>query len=355
MAKEAKVKDDGTIDREVLVGQLNRLKPALRSGGAIPELGHFWFEDGTVSSYDGGLGIRSTSSLDLEGGVPGKALIGLLGTSSLKQVGVDVAKTAITVKLGRSRTKLVTLGADRNPWNFPVEPEGKAIEISEALVEALRSALVVKASSPNRREHYGIFVYREKNVIDIYSTDTFTLVRASIEEKKSKLPEFLFLPRPFVEQIVSQLPRGADLYVSDDCLSAVSEGIEVHSNVLESDDLADMGAVVESAYTEHPEKDVPMPAGLEAALDRASVLAGSSDADVTITIKEKDFHLDGKYKYGELKERLKLDEAHPETELTMSVVLLRRALLTCDTFSAIDESMAFFGGDSFFYLASAKE
>src|SRR3990167_7112594 len=73
------------LDREGLATALGKLRPALRVGGAIPELGHIWLGDGHASAYDGGLGIRLAYDGGVTCGAPGKALLGLLGTSSLKQ------------------------------------------------------------------------------------------------------------------------------------------------------------------------------------------------------------------------------------------------------------------------------
>lgn len=344
----------GQTDREALLASLSCLKPAIRVGGVVPELAHIWFTEDHVSAYDGGLGIRLPSALGLSCGVPGSALLGLLKTSSLRGVELEQADSTLAVKMGRSRTKLNVLEPDRDPWQFETKSSGKGIPLGEAVIEALRSVLVLRpGSADNRLEHHGIAVYRSKSNVDFYSTDNATIARATIEEKKSVLPSFLFLPRPFAEQLVSQCPAGADLYVAEDHFVAVGDGVELYSNALDTAGLADLPAIAEQHLDEHPD-EVPMPTGLEAALDRAEVLVGADDPVVTVTLRKKEFHLGGKYAYGALSEKLKLEQEHPDAEIVVAISHLRRALMSATTFSATEESMLFFEEDRFLFVVASR-
>lgn len=341
------------IDREALLATLGRLKPALRVGGALPELEHIWFGGDYARAYDGGLGIRLAAEAGLDCGVPGRVLLGLLGTSALKQAEFAQEDAALAVKLGRSRTKLNVLASDRDPWPFPAD-HGKAAKLSEAAVEALRSVLIAKASPATRLEHHGVAVYCSGADVDIYATDSRTLAQAAISEKGAGLPKFLFLPRPLVEQVVALCPQGARLYVAEDHLAVVADGVEICSNVLDTTGLADLPALVRRHHDAHPDP-VALPAGLEAALDRADVLAGGGgEAAVTLTIREKKFGLAGRYQYGELREELVLEAAHPAAELAVATTALRRGLLAADAFSATEGSLAFYGGENFLYLVSSQ-
>jgi hypothetical protein len=341
------------LDREGLAAALGKLRPALRVGGAIPELAHMWFDVGRASAYDGGLGIRLTFDLGVACGAPGKALLGLLGTSALKQVTLALEGPALVVKMGRSRTKLNVLEPDRDPWPFP-EKHGKAAHLSEAAVEALRSVLIAKATPPTRLEHHGVAVYASGADIDFYATDSKTLVQVAVTDDKAKLPKFTFIPRPLAEQIVALCPHGAEFYVADDHMAAVGRGVELCSNVLDVEGLRDIPALVARHHKKHPDP-APLPTGLEAALDRAEVLAGTgSDAAVTIAVRGKKFGMTGKFAFGELKEELVLEEAHPDTDITVEAAIMRRGLLVADSFSATEGSLAFYGGDNFLYLVAAR-
>lgn len=342
-------------DREALLVALGRLKPALRTGGAIPELAHMWFADGHVRAYDGGLGIRLAHDLGLACGVPGRALLGLLGTSSLKEVTLehDEKDVALVVKMGRSRTKLNVLDPGRDPWRFPTENAGGS-RISEEGIEAIRSVLISKASSPTRLEHHGISVYADGADVDVYAYDSKTVAQATYADKEANLPEFVFLPRPLAEQIVALCPHGADLTVADDYFAAVGRGVEIYSNVLDTEGIIQLPSLLNKKIKPHPEA-VPLPTGLEAALDRAEVLAGSGgDAVMDLAVKDRQFRLTGKYAFGTLDEKLELETEHPEASLKVEAAMLRRGLLATDAFSATDDSLAFWGGENFLYVVGAR-
>lgn len=341
------------LDREGLAVALGKLRPALRTGGTIPELAHMWFADGHATAYDGGLGIQLAFDVGVTCGAPGKALLGLLGTSSLKQVALALEGPALVVKMGRSRTKLNVLEVDRSPWPFPDE-HGKAAHLSEAAVEALRSVLIVRATPPTRLEHHGVAVYAAGAEIDFYATDSKTLVQVAIIDEKAKLPKFTFIPRPLAEQIVALCPHGAELYVADDHMAALGRGVELCSNVLDTTGLQDLPALTKRFHKMHPEP-VPLPTGLEAALDRAEVLAGEgNDAVVNIAVRGKNFGVVGKLALGELKEELTLEGVHPDADITLDAAIMRRGLLVADAFSVAKGSFAFYGGDRFLYLVASR-
>lgn len=345
---------DSGLDREGLLVALSKLKPALRTGGALPELGHVWFVDGHASAYDGGLGIRLALDLGVSCGVPGRPLLGLLGTSSLKNVSLKTDKTALVVQMGRSRTKLNVLEGDRNPWPFDGASEGETAHLSEAFVEALRSVLIVKATPATRIEHHGVFVYCEGKAVDIFTTDGTSLACASFDEAKASLPDFAFIPRPLAEQIVALCPHGGDLITAPDHFAVEGRGVEVCSNVLDTEGISDVPAILDKQLSLHPDQ-VDLPAGMEAALDRAEVLAGGSAAIVTVEVLEgRMVRLSGKYTYGELREELELSADHPQVTLQADAGYLRKGLLAADTFSATEGSLIFYRGESFIYVVAAS-
>ncbi len=351
-------KDEGIkLDREELLVSLTKLKPALRAGAAIPELSHLWFNEQHAFAYDGGLGIRVPLDTEMNCGLPGSAVLGLLRTSSLKQVSLEPDEGGLTMRLGRSCIKLNTLDLDREVWNFPThtQKDEEGADLSEEFIEALRSVLMVKPKSPTRVEEHGVLVYGEKKHIDLYATDSRTIARATIDETMGPLSGLTLLPRPFAEQLVAQCPAGARLVVREDHLAALTKDIELYSNVLDTSEIKDTRKAMHKALKQHP-TDVPLPAGLEAALARAVILAGAGEACVEFVIEGDELKLSGGGSewLGELSEILKLEEPHPEVELTLDVELLSRALKLTDTFSAVDDSIAFYGGEEFLYLVASR-
>lgn len=357
--------DDSKFDRKELLAGLIRLKSAIRAGASIPELSHMWFHRNYVSAFDGRFGVRVSLDTDLDCGVPGMALLGLLGTSNLKRVSLEGKSRGLAVGLGRSLSKLKVFDADRDIWPFDEvdEPDvdaGISYELSEDFITALRSVLMIKIAKPTRIEHEGVLVYGEKKKFTMYTTDSSTVARAVVSGKTSLLSGLTFFPRLFAEQLVAQCPAGALLTVMDKHFIAVSTDVELYSQMLDTSTVHDMEGLVARNQEGHP-PPVLLPIGLKDALDRADILASGELAEVHFSIRDNELHLKGSYVHGDLQERFKLEGLdpdvelpHPDVELLLTVPLLRRALGVTDTFSASDRSITCYSGDDFLYMLSSR-
>jgi DNA polymerase III sliding clamp (beta) subunit (PCNA family) len=344
------------IDREEFIAALTQLKPALGVKGVVPELAHVWFEKGTAQAYDGGFGIKIPFKTDLICGVPGTTLLGLLQTSALKQATLEPnGKDALQLKLGKSHSKLATLAADRKVWPFPIKLPQKTdpTELNEEFIEGLRKTLFIKASPATRVEHYGVMVHHVKNDLLLYSTDSATMVQVMVKGagKAAGFERTLF-PRDFAEQLVAQAPAGATLYTPEDCFIAEAEGISLYSNLLDISSADDIGAIVDRNLDRHPE-EVPLPAGLEGALARAEILAGTQQPDIEASIEKGVLKLSGDYALGTLQESLPLEGKHPDAKIRLRAGLIRRALVHADSFSLTKESLLLCGTPGFVYLVAS--
>lgn len=341
------------VDREEFVAELVKLKPALSAGGVVQELSHFWFDKGAAYAYDGGFGIKLVLKTELACGVPGSQLIGLLGTSVLKQVTLELNGTALAVKLGKSSSKLATLEADRNVWPFPAKlPKIVAtLSLGEDFIEGLRKTLFIKASPATRVEHHGVILQSGEDGLELYSTDSATMARVCVGGKGSSDIKVL-LPRDFAAEIVAQAPEGVSLTLAKDCTIAEGEGISFYSNVLDLSAADDLSKIVERSLTKHS-KPVALPAGLASALERAEILAGNKDAEVTVAVEKDTLVLTGDYALGALSEKLPLEGKHPVAKARLRAALVRRALAYAEGFSLTEGSLALYGEPNFTYIAAS--
>ena len=341
--------------REELMVSLARLKPALASGGVVPELSHVWFDGSCAQAYDGGFGIKLDLKTDLDCGIPGAALLGLLDTSALDQVTLEPNGAALQVKLGKSNSKLAILEANRKVWPFPLKLPRNAepLALGEDFIEGLRKTLFIKASPATRVEHHGVMVQVNKNNLELYSTDSATMARAIIKGAAKGAPfERTLLPRDFAEQLVAQSPEGVKLYVLDDCLIAEAEGISFYSNVLDISGADDMSGIMAKNMTKHPDA-VPLPPGLDGALSRAEILSGKEDAALEIAVDGDTLKLTGTYALGAVNESLILEGKPPAAKLRVRAELLRRALAHVESFSLTKDSLLLRGEPDFVYLVAS--
>lgn len=338
------------VVRDEFTVELAKLKPALSSGGIVQELSHFWFDKANAYAFDGGFGVKLKLKTELDCGVPGAQLLGLLSTSALKEASLELNGVSLAVKLGKSSSKLVTLEASRKVWPFPVKmPKGVVtLELGEDFIEALRKSLFIKASPATRVEHHGVMLQSSKNGLELFSTDSATMARVTVEAKASPGVKVL-LPRDFAAEIVAQSPGGVTLLLAKDCTIAEADGISFYSNMLDISTADDLSTVVEKNLGKHP-KGVALPAGLGSALERAEILAGNKDAEVWASVEKDTLVLSGDYPFGALSEKLPLDDKHPSVKLRLQAGLLRRALPYAESFSLTESSLILRGEPGFTYV-----
>jgi hypothetical protein len=341
------------VERENFIAALARLKPALASGGVIQELSHVWFDEKFAYAYDGGFGIKLKLPSELKCGVPGTALLSLLGTSALDEVELEPSGAALQVKLGKSTSKLAALDGERMVWPFPAKvAKARPTELDETFIEGLRKTLFVKASSPTRLEHHGVMVCRVKADLHLFATDSATMVRVIVKDAGTGASfDKALLPRDFAEQIVAQSPEGVKLFVLDDCMIAEGAGVTFYSNVLDISAAEDLGAIVDGQLEEHP-KAVALPAGLESTLARAEILSGSEEAAVELAAESAGLKVSGSYKLGTFSESLPLEGKLPSAKLRIRAEQLRKGLTHAEEFSLTKGSLVLRGTPEFVYVIS---
>lgn len=350
-------------DREKLVAALARLKPALKSGGVLIELSHIWFAGKDAFAFDGDLGVRVPLDSGLECGVPGDVLLGLLGTSGLPAAQLDVAENALTVRLGRSTSKLSSLGIDRGMWPFPVRSVKKgedSAEITKGLLQAVERVLVVEAKAVVARvEHKGVLVYRgKKKGAVLCATDSASIALARTSADLGADTGALILPYAFAERVVRGCEAGDTLVTHPQYLAASSAEATFFHRVVDAEDAQDVRAIIEKLAAAHP-PPVPIPQpGLAIALERATILDGKEDAVVDVAIDDEGVRVRGKYKFGELDERISLkDGQHPAARGNFVAKLLLRGLKgpASATMSLDDQAIILRDdADSFMYAVAQR-
>lgn len=346
------------VNRETFIETLTRVKPALGKGASVLALSHVFFDKKSLYTFDGGFGIKLDVETELECGVPGTTLLGLLNTSVLEKAKLEQRSNVLQVGLGKSVSKLAALPFEDRVWRYPAKlPCGaKSVKLDEIFMEGLRKVLFVKASPPTRVEHYGVTVQKVKNDLVLYTTDSATMASVRIPNVgKDAAFDKVLLPREFSEQLLSQSPSGATLYVLADCLIAQTADATFYSNLLDLSASDDMGAIMSRKKAEHTAME-PLPAGFDGALARAEVLSGREEAVVTLAASGKTLTVSGDYTLGALKEELALEAAVDTASIRVDAVVLRRALTYAESFSIKPTSLMLSSDEAnFTYLVAALD
>ena len=349
------------MNREQLLKRLALLRPALKSGGMIVELGHIWFKEGVAFAFGGPgeqrgmLGARVKLDVGLACGLPGDVLLGLLASSRLPEASLDPDEQGVvTLKLGRSVSKLASLKLDRGVWPFPKDGEPQErVSVDEVFLAALARALVVDPKSVSRVEHRGVVFYRDKRGAALSATDSTTIVVVALAAvlKKQYLP--VMLPRAFAEQVVKACSVGDELLLYDDYLVVVGADVSIYTQVVDVTEVQDVREIVAGVVKKHPEA-VPIPAGLKIALERAVLLAGGDDAVADVAVAKGDLTVRGKYKYGELSERVRLKAEHPDAQAQFTASRVLRGLDGAKSFSLDENALLLCGGQGDIYAVAPR-
>jgi hypothetical protein len=350
------------LDRKELIAALERVKPALQSSGSILALKHIWLDGKFLYAYNGALGIRIAWPSKLQPcGIPGGVLLGLLESTSAKEVEFDqTTKTQADLKMGRASATIPLMGIDLNPWPFPEKaPAGpvgvRVLVLTKELIEGLKSVAVIKASKPRRVEHYGVILFPAKDAVTLYTTDSLSLAEISVEGKVAKELAKAVLPYGFVDQLV-KLPADSKISFTQDFIIAETSTTQVCSNLLDSSGVFDLPELVDKTIYGKG-KPVPVPKDLGEAIERALVLAGGDleKAFLKLSLGKKEFQLSGDLALGMLKEAFPLETAVKESQITVRLEHLKTLFKGAEEFAISPKALLLFGKGESLFLISAHE
>jgi hypothetical protein len=351
------------LERKELIAALERVKPALQTSGSIPALKHIWLDGKYLYAYNGALGIRIAWPTQLQPcGIPGGVLLGLLESTSAKEVEFDqTAKTQFDLKMGRASATVPLMGIEFTPWPFPEKtPAGpvgvRTLTLTKELIEGLKTVRIIKASKPKRVEHYGVVLFPRKDALSLYTTDSISLAEVSVAGKVAKDLAKAVLPYGFVEQLL-KLPPGSKISFTQDSILAEAEGIQVCSNLLDSSSVFDLPGLVDK-MVEGQGKPSPVPKDLGEAINRALVLAGGDleKAFIKLNVSKKEFQLSGTLASGMLKEKFPLAAAVSESQITVRLEHLKSLCKEAEEFAISPKVLLLFGkGDSLFLISAHEE
>jgi len=343
------------VDRSTFSETLKSLKPALSSGGAIPELKHFWFDGKYLYAYDGGLGIRLPFEGDIKGGVLGSTLLSLVNSSTLKEIFLDVVKGELVVQMGRSKTSIPIMAESSNPWGFTDQKAGSfSFNLSKEFIEGLKIVSVLEAEQPKRSEHYGVVLFPSRDFIGLYSTDSKALASVEVDGKFAPELHKMILPHKFVAQLISLGKEGHEVVFTEDMIVANLGDIQVCSTLLDNENVVELPNVLDT-HASDTDNFVDIPELLGEALSRANILAGPKENYVKLSVNKKELSVTGKLAQGSLNEKLVLAKEGGTEQIALGLKQLTK-LSRCSTSFAIGKTaLILTGKSSEIYILGAYE
>ena len=170
------------MNRTVLLKTLKAINPAVNSAGLVPAHSHFCFEGGYVTAYDDVVAMWSACPLPIQGGVDASKLSAIVNSLDTEQVDVTGIGDEVIVKGGRTKLVLKTLPITDFTFQMPQEP-CHVLKWDTSWTGALKRCLLSISEDMEKSTgitRTGITISCSSKSVDLYSTDTASMVKASI-------------------------------------------------------------------------------------------------------------------------------------------------------------------------------
>lgn len=346
------------ISRKETIAALGAVKSAVAARNAIEELCHLWFDGTHVYATDGGLGIKAKFTSPFKCGVPGGLFLALLNQASADTLEFNYADNVLKFKAGRSSIKLNTLALERRVWRYPDKPTSKPqaiITITDDFIKGLKRVLALRSGEKKRMEHYAVCIFAEGKEMDLYTTDSKSLLVMPVGGELKGSVKKLALPREMAEQIVAQCAPGEDLKMySDHFATRANADVMLYSNVFDTAEMLDLPAYADRFSDNKVAPPFPLPEGFTAALERAVLIAGAEDPNVSLKVDGKSLKFSGRYKFGNVDEDFALAKAVPKAEITVDAKTML-AVKDVKTLAIFKAALNLSNDDGFMYTLAQKE
>jgi hypothetical protein len=254
--------------------------------------------------------------------------------------------------------KLNTLPLDRRVWRYPEKVVGKpsaSLKVSEAFIKALKRVFTLKPSGPKRMEHHAVCIFAEGDEMDLFVTDSASLLVAPVSEPMTGAAKKIAIPREMAEQIAGQCKPDVDLKMFADYFTVqANDKVTLYSNVFDTSEMLDLPGYADRFTDDKTAPPFKLPEGFSAALERAALLAGAEPPTVTLKGSGKALKLSGVFKFGTLDEEFELVKAIPKAVISLDAKTLL-SVKGVDKLAIANGFANLRGEDGFMYIMSAKE
>lgn len=273
---------------------LQTIRPALSSDEVIPALSCFCFDEDCVYAYNNWMCIAVPLDTGLQFGTMGESLYRLVNSLSSKEVDLYLNDDEqLVVQGGRSSYKASVIDPDRfvlDTKSLKVAKKGAIrIPITESFLEGLEKCLMsVGGDIVAMPQYAGLQVKASKGKVSICSTDSVSLSKYTCIVRGASNFDTVLLPQEFCSQLLALKAwlKKAELVVSNTVVGVAvpdvfdGERYLMFSKLLYKGDLPDFDATIKN-HTGGEEVWIKIPPSLVNALDRASVVLGSSSDKIT--------------------------------------------------------------------------
>lgn len=348
------------LNREDLLKTATLLRPALAVQSYIPAYQHIRFGEGVAVAYNDIMGVSLTCDAGkaIKACVPGEPLLRVLSSFNTKTVDLLMKGDTLHIKSGRSTVKLPTLPYEDFTARNEMPKDCSAHVLHEPITDGIRQCLQFSGSgSAAHPSTLGVTIQSEDGCVVLYATDDATIT-ASHTGVEAEVPRTL-LPGFFCEQLLSMrksLRGAAQLLITPKALFVDFEAGVVFTKTQPAAEPLDFPRVMERCVDrQFLEEDAgPIPADLEAALQRAIMVVQSSRRPRTrVMFNGSNMELLSEGDVGHSEDALPYEGRPALDQFSVDPHILARALKVCDAMAVGKEALVLMTEDAqFLHLIS---
>ena len=354
------------MDRKKFTQTLALVEPSLANNELIPSLTHFWFTGDSVMGYNDVISISVPCETDFRGSVKGKVLYDFLSKctgsavefSKINPKGLKGKNTEedslsdapnLKVKCGQSSIKMRLFPEDSFLFEIPDYSDWSVVDVEpKSLTDSLNVCLESLGNHVSEPERNGITVFaKERGELHMYSTDDVTLSHAVVQNRsRSALEDRFVLSYAFCDAARKLLRWSKNgeyqMHVDADyVVMAFEGGVKLFGRLIEDVHPLDFASVFEKHL---PKRDtnllIPIPKRLGLVIERSHVAVAKSITPETVFKVVEDskgvlLRVTASSEYGEVRDRIRLDEGEGHPEITVKVDLKRLRRCGLDVFDTI--------------------
>lgn len=322
------------IKRTQLIEALKIARPALAARMELPIFSCFCFQDGTVSACNDAIGIRTPVAVDFEGGITGSLLLDLLSAS--RAVDVEFAdgedEKEVVVKAGRSRLKTTVQDPEEFVFKERKSKSAQAIKLTPKFLDALEKVapgMILAGTGDAPPWSTGMTLELDGRRACLYSGGNLVVIRAEVNHKSDKLQanirhELITL----LLQMRKTLQPVSMTVASKWTRVEFKDGTILQASNLASPEVGQYKAILEEVPDVKP---VDIPKGFAQAVDRALVILEGEDPGTKITAGDEGGKMmlrlfSSSPAHGNLRDRLRFDDDHPEAEVKVTASYVKKVL-----------------------------
>jgi DNA polymerase III sliding clamp (beta) subunit (PCNA family) len=342
------------MNRSNLIRALELVQPAVAGSDLVPIFSCFMFKTNHISAYNDQLGIEATFDCgDTPFAVNAITLLGLLKNIHTEEVEFNLQKNDLEIKAGKSNLKLPFFTQEEFLFEEPEEQWLAALPINEDLTKGLEICLTTASNDNSQPAIMGV-CFNFGKASTLYSCDGDAVTRFTLAAKPSGKGIFT-VSNTFCNALLkicaeTKITKGKLDLGEGWVRASLENGYTLYGRLILNESPLNHAELIEKTMTgESPFVDVPL--GFDEALARARVVADSSSASTSLTIKKGSMSLFTETPSGVVEDTVKI-KGHDDVEATIHASLVCRSLNICNEISIRENCVSYRSGDTVLQVVS---